>query len=52
MGLRGEKRTKGCGVGMSTGVRSEGGGVRGQSQLDSTQEKMMVRKRGEGDVQD
>ncbi|KAF3839876.1 hypothetical protein F7725_018593 [Dissostichus mawsoni] len=32
--------TKGCGVGMSSGVRSEGERVRGQSQLDSTQEEM------------
>lgn len=42
--------TKGCGVGMSSGVRSEGEGVRGQSQLDSTQEETRVRKGGEGVV--
>lgn len=33
------------------GVRSEGERVRGHSQLDSTQEEMRVRKRGEGVVQ-
>lgn len=49
--MHGEKRTKGCGVGMSSGVRSEVGGVRGQSQLDGTQEEMRVRKGGE-EVQD
>lgn len=38
-------------MGMSSRVRSEGDGVRGQSQLDSTQEEMRVRKRGEGGVQ-
>lgn len=43
--------TKGCGVGMSSGVRSEGERVRGQRQLDSTQEEMRVRKGGEGVVQ-
>ena len=35
---------------MSSGVRSEGEGVRGQSQLDSTQEEMRVRKGGEEGV--
>lgn len=40
--------TKGCGVGMSSGVRSEGERVRGQSQLDSTQEKKRLRKGGGG----
>lgn len=34
----------GRGVGMSLGVRSEGDGVRGQSQLDSTQEGKGLRK--------
>lgn len=34
LGYHGEMYTKGCGVGMSTGVRSEGERVRGQSQLD------------------
>lgn len=38
-------------MGMSSGVRSEGEWVRGQSQLDSTQEEMRVRKGGEGVVQ-
>lgn len=52
MALHGEKYTKGCGVGMSSGVRSDGGRVRGQRQLDSTQEEMMVRSGGEGEVQD
>lgn len=51
LGLHGEMYTKGCGVGMSSGVRSEGERVRGQSQLDSTQEEMRVRKGGEGGVQ-
>lgn len=43
--------TKGCGVGMSSGVRSEGERVRGQSQLDRTQEEMRVRKGGERVIQ-
>lgn len=43
--------TKGCGVGMSPRVRSEGERVTGQSQLDSTQEEMRVRKEGGGLVQ-
>lgn len=34
LGYHGEMYTKGCGVGMSLRVRSEGEGVRGQSQLD------------------
>ena len=38
-------------MGMSSGVRSEGERVRGQSQLDSTQEEMRVRKGGGGAVQ-
>lgn len=38
-------------MGMSPGVRSEGERVRGQSQLDSTQEEMRVRKGGEGVAQ-
>ena len=49
-GYHGEMYTKGCGVGMSPGVRSEGERVRGQSQLDSTQEEMRVRKGGEGEA--
>lgn len=35
-------------MGMSSGVRSEGERVRGQSQLDSTQEKKRLRKGGGG----
>lgn len=35
-------------MGMSSGVRSEGNGVRGQLQLDNSQEEMMVRKDGGG----
>lgn len=35
---------RGHGVGMSLGVRSEGERVRGQSQLDSTQEGTGLRK--------
>lgn len=38
-------------MGMSSGVRSEGERVRGQSQLDSTQEKKRLRKGGEGVAQ-
>lgn len=38
-------------MGMSLGVRSEGKGARGQSQLDSTQEGTGLRKEGEGGVQ-
>lgn len=38
-------------MGMSSGVRSKSERVRGQSQLDSTQEEMRVRKGGEGVVQ-
>lgn len=51
VGFHGETYTKGCGVGMSSGVRSEGERVRGQSQLDSTQEKKRLRKGGEGVIQ-
>lgn len=35
-------------MGMSSEVRSEGERVKGQSQLDSTQEEMRVRKGGGG----
>lgn len=38
--------TKGSGVGMSLGVRSEGERVGGQSQLDGTQEGTGLRKGG------
>lgn len=38
-------------MGMSSGVRSEGERVRGQSQLDSTQEKKRLRKGVEGVAQ-
>lgn len=38
--------TKGRGVGTGPGVRSEGHGVKGRSQLDSTQEEARVRKEG------
>lgn len=51
LGYYGEMYTKGCGVGMSPGVRSEGERVRGQSQLDSTQEEMRVRKGEKGVAQ-
>ncbi|KAK6323737.1 hypothetical protein J4Q44_G00060760 [Coregonus suidteri] len=40
---------KGCGVGTSPRVRSEGLRVRGHSQLDSTQEEARVRKEGRND---
>lgn len=38
--------TKRRGVGTGPGVRSEGHGVKGHSQLDSTQEEAGVRKEG------
>lgn len=38
--------TKRRGVGTGPGVRSEGQGVKGHSQLDSTQEEARVRKEG------
>lgn len=38
--------TKRRGVGTGPGVRSEGQGVEGHSQLDSTQEEARVRKEG------
>lgn len=38
--------TKRRGVGTGPGVRSEGRGVKGHSQLDSTQEEARVRKEG------
>ena len=42
----GEVDTKRRGVGTGPGVRSEGQGVKGHSQLDSTQEEARVRKEG------
>lgn len=42
----GEVDTKRRGVGTGPGVRSEGQGVKGHSQLDSTQEEARVRKGG------